>query len=108
MADQEKRRKLLQAINSPLGFYVLALLIVETFLTLVLTIKGPANFLATGVWLGIGMFFLVILCVTGIAWFKPENLALSEDSYQERYMADRGDSLGGTTDQKVLSEGGDE
>ena len=95
MANSNKRRALLQVINSPLGFYALALLIVETFLALVLGLAGLPQLIGPVMYLGVGMFVLVVGCVALTIWFRPENPALSEKSHQERYMAERGDSLSG-------------
>ncbi len=73
MRIPDRRRTILQIINSPLGFYILALLIGESFLGLVMGLGGAKNFLATGAFLGVGMFVLVVACVRVVAWFKPEH-----------------------------------
>ncbi len=76
------RSKAVQAVHSPLGFFVLALLIVETFL------------LGTGIWFGlsaewklaaIGVGVILFLIVFGtVVWLVvayPQNLVFSEESH---------------------------
>ena len=76
------RSKAVQAVHSPLGFFVLALLIVETFL------------FGTGSWFGlpdpwkiaaIGVGILLFLAVFGtVVWLVvkyPQNLVFSEESH---------------------------
>jgi len=71
--------KIIEAVTRPLGFYVLALLIVEGFLTLVLTLSDISNTAREyGMWAGIGLFLLVFLIVSLLTWFKPENLIFAE------------------------------
>ena len=69
------RTKLVRGITAPLGFYVLALLIVESFLAAVLIFAEiPTADGMTGVLAGAGMFALVIILVTLLVWKKPDNL----------------------------------
>lgn len=76
------RTKAVQAVHSPLGFFVLALLIVESFL------------FGTGTWFGlpepwkiaaIGIGVLLFLAVFGtVVWLVvkyPQNLVFSEESH---------------------------
>ncbi|GAH79035.1 unnamed protein product [marine sediment metagenome] len=71
--------KIIEAVTRPLGFYVLALLIVEGFLTLVLTFSNISTTAREyGMWAGIGLFLLVFIVVSLLAWFKPENLIFAE------------------------------
>jgi len=72
------RKGLIENINTPLGFYVLALLIVEGFLCIVLT-KGnlEAPLQATGMLAGIFLFLVVVVLVSIFVWFKPTHLIFS-------------------------------
>ncbi|HMG04002.1 MAG TPA: hypothetical protein VK581_00990 [Chthoniobacterales bacterium] len=59
--DQQRRLGLLGAIDTPLKFYVLALLIVETFLGATLVgARLDAELQKICIWLGVGMFALVV------------------------------------------------
>ena len=70
-----------------MGFYVLALLIVESFLAAVLIFAEiPTSERMTGVWVGAGMFTLVIVLVTLLVWHKPDNLIFDK----EAHLVDRG------------------
>jgi 4-amino-4-deoxy-L-arabinose transferase-like glycosyltransferase len=73
---------MIQVVNTPLGFFVLALLIVESFLATVL-IGGnlqPDDKLL-GMWLGIGLFILVTSAVFTLVWYKPENLTFDKEAH---------------------------
>ena len=67
-----------ESIGKPLGFYVLALLIVEGFLTTLLVAsdldKGDKRW---GMWAGIGLFVLVVGIVSAFVWVKPTNLTFT-------------------------------
>lgn len=86
--------RIIEVIDKPLGFYVLALLIVESFLGLVLVgaknLKGV--YLNIGMWMGVGMFILVILVVTVSVLWKPQNLTFDRDAH----LIDRGRAPFGT------------
>jgi len=71
-----------KAITSPLGFYVLALLIVETTIGLVL-IKSDldAKDKFYGLILAVGMFVLVVVLVTVLVWFKAQDLTYDRDAH---------------------------
>jgi hypothetical protein len=68
--------QIIAAINAPLGFYVLSLLIVETFLGTVLL--GPSGLGVPEkvilVYVGVGLFILVFTVVSLLVWFKASNL----------------------------------
>lgn len=71
--------RIIEAIDKPLGFYVLALLIVEGFLVLVLTLSGfGPQAQERGMWAGIGLFVLVVVVVTICVWKKPTHLVFTE------------------------------
>lgn len=74
--------RLKQDLTAPLGFFVLALLIVESFLGAVL-VGGklePADKI-TGMWLGVVLFVLVVVVVFVLVWFKPENLTFDKNAH---------------------------
>lgn len=72
---------IISGITAPLGFFVLALLIVETFLGAVLVAADLESFLQEAcVWSGIGMFVLVVVLVFLLVWFKPRNLLFDKDA----------------------------
>lgn len=81
-SDGKYRIGILKAITAPLGFFVLALLIVEVFLGTVLgagKLDPSLQFLALGA--GIGLFLFVVIIVAIFVWFKPENLMFDKDAY---------------------------
>ncbi len=76
------RTGLLEAITAPLGFFVLALLIVETFLGAVLLGSDlEKSQKMIGLWAGVGMFVLVVLIVALLVWHKPENLTFDKTAH---------------------------
>jgi hypothetical protein len=79
---KSKRERVVQVVNTPLGFFVLALLIVESFLATVL-IGGnlEAGDKLMGMWLGIGLFVLVTAAVFALVWWKPENLTFDKEAH---------------------------
>ena len=86
-----KRARVITAVNTPLGFFVLALLIVEAFLATVLVgAELDPNQKITGMWLGIILFFLVTAAVFSLVWWKPENLTFDK----EAHLIDRGKVYG--------------
>jgi len=86
-----KRGRVITAVNTPLGFFVLALLIVEAFLaTVLIGANLDASRKITGMWLGIVLFILVTVAVFALVWFKPENLMFDK----EALLIDRGKAYG--------------
>lgn len=78
-----------KSISTPLGFFVLSLLIVETFLGAVTTVSPlSANERIIVIWLGVGMFVLVILLVSALVWFKPDNLTFDKDAHLDAHARD--------------------
>jgi len=77
------RNRILEAIDRPLGFYVLALLIVETFLGFALNAAGAeaCKLRFWGMLLGVGMFVYITLTVTVIVWFKAHVLLYDRDAH---------------------------
>ena len=83
--------KLLEAVNAPLGFFVLALLIVESFLAAAM-LGGSLNeqHQLTVLCMGVGMFLIVIAAVTILVWKKPENLTFDKQAHLVRSQAEYG------------------
>lgn len=75
MQINQSRKGLIETINIPLGFYALALLIVESFLTSVLIFGNlEAQLKREGMLAGIGLFLFVVTLVSIFVWFKPTHL----------------------------------
>jgi hypothetical protein len=95
------RSKLILAINSPLGFFVLALLIVESFLGIVLTYANiESQYKNTFIWIGCILFLFVTSIVSLLVWFKPENLTFDK----EAHLVDKGKMTFGTDQQTIKPE----
>jgi hypothetical protein len=73
---------IIRAISTPLGFYVLSLLIVEATLGLVLV---AAKLTEEHVWQGffvvIGLFLVVFSVVTGLVIWSPRNLLYGKEEH---------------------------
>jgi hypothetical protein len=92
------RAKLVEAINTPLGFFVLALLIVEAFLaTVLLWAELASTEKMNCVWLGVGLFILVVAIVGILVWHRPLHLTFDRDAH----LLDRGKMPFGTNQEKV-------
>ena len=95
------RSRLILAINSPLGFFVLALLIVESFLGIVLTYADiDKEYKNTFISIGCGLFVLVTIIVSLLVWFKPENLTFDKDAH----LVDKGKWVYGSDQQTIKPE----
>ncbi len=82
MRDQNTWHGIIDSISAPLGFFVLALLIVETFLASVLIFgKLSESNQFIGMLLGIGLFALLTIMVFLLVWHKPKNLTFDKSSY---------------------------
>jgi hypothetical protein len=100
-ASGPPRTSILDTITAPLGFFVLALLIVETFLATVLVGAGlERSDKLAGMWAGIGMFVLVVVAVYTLVWFKPENLTFDKTAH----LLDRGKAPWGTEQRQVSAD----
>jgi uncharacterized membrane protein required for colicin V production len=81
----ETRGRLIEAITSPIGFFVLALLIVEAFLATVLVGASlEAKDKMIGVWFGVGMFVLVVIMVFILVCFRPQNFVFDRGAHLEQ------------------------
>jgi tetratricopeptide (TPR) repeat protein len=94
------RANVLGAISAPLGFYVLALLIVEVFIaTVPFSSNLEADAVAGYVYLGVGMFVMVVVIVTCLVWFKPTHITFSESSHLQQSVSQLTERM--DLDQKV-------
>ena len=94
---------LVEAVTAPLGFFVLALLIVESFLAAAL-IRGGLNASnqLTVLWMGVGLFIVVIVTVAILVWKKPENLTFDKQAHLERSWAAYGTDSQTVTNRDAL------
>ncbi len=98
MNNQKFRRGIIETIKSPLGFYVLALLIAEAFIALCVifsNLEPEKKFI--GLLIGIGIFLLIIIIVALFAWFKPHNLTYNGYAH----LLDTGKIPWGTNEDEV-------
>lgn len=78
----KQKKRVRRPIRTPLGFYALALLIVEGFLgTVIIATDLPSGIKILGIWIGSAVFVLVILIVAVFAWFRPTNLMYDQYSH---------------------------
>jgi len=80
---EEERSNIIKAITTPLGFFALSLLIVEGFLGIVLGFTKVSNewFYFVGMVIGAFLFFLVVLGVWLLVWYRPENIVKAGRDY---------------------------
>lgn len=86
MNNNEERSSIIQTVNNPLGFFALALLIVEGFLGIILVFAknpNPEKMDFWGMIIGAILFLLVVIAVTILTWFKPDSLGLSGKDYKD-------------------------
>lgn len=105
----ETRASIINVITTPLGFFALALLIVEGFLGIVVIGSGAtldSTAKLTGMWMAIGAFAGVVVVVALMVWLIPENLTLSGKDWQERAKNTHswGDSSDPSTKQEISDE----
>jgi len=73
---------IIRAISTPLGFYVLSLLIVEATIGLVLTAsKLTEDHVWWGFFVVIGLFLLVFIVVTILVIWFPKNLLYGKEEH---------------------------
>lgn len=81
------RVQIIEAITAPLGFYVLGLLIVEGFFTVITIASGfQREDRLFVIKLGAALFIAVFLVVSLLVWYKPANLMFDKGSI----LIDRG------------------
>ncbi len=80
MANRQSEWKgLLESINRPLGFYSLALLIIESFLAIVYVFGNvEASVKIVVFYTGVVLFVLVFSVVSIMVWCRPDHLIFSE------------------------------
>jgi hypothetical protein len=72
----------MRQVTTPLGFYVLTLLILEGTLSIVLTCSRlPEERVWNGFLWMIGVFVGVVVIVTLFVWQKPESLLFEKEQY---------------------------
>lgn len=92
--------RILEVVDKPLGFFVLALLIIESFLALVLSLSNlNEEHKFYGLLLGVGMFLFVVVVVSFIVAWKPQNLTYDRDAH----LIDRGKATFGTDAKPVAA-----
>jgi hypothetical protein len=80
--SDKARIDVIRSITTPLGFFVLALLIVEVTLGIVLsTSRLPEQYVWPGFLWMVGIFIGVVLIVTGLTIFSPKNLLYGKEEY---------------------------
>ncbi len=77
-SETSRSSELIKGITSPLGFYVLALLIVESFMAIVGPKSGDPMM---GMWVGVGLFVYITAIVTLLACFNPEALTFDKEAH---------------------------
>jgi len=80
--DNKGRASLVSVITTPLGFFALALLIVEGFLGI--TVVGSGFTSGEKFWgmiVGAFLFLCVVVIVTILVWKQPQHLTFSESSH---------------------------
>lgn len=78
------RQGIIESINTPLGFFVLALLIVESFLALVLYTSGlTEEHKFYGLLAGVALFLIVFGAVIIIVWCKPWSLVYDKEAQRQ-------------------------
>ena len=81
----KSREKMIKAVGAPLGYFVLALLIVETFLGAALVGGNlDATLQLICIIAGIAMFFTLTFAVCLFVWFKPLNLIFDRDAHLKK------------------------
>jgi len=86
---EEEKSNIIKAITTPLGFFALALLIVEGFMGIVLVFSKEQNeyFYFLGMIIGAVLFILVVVLVWYLVRYNPEKIVKSGKDYVEEYKA---------------------
>lgn len=89
---------MLSAVTRPLGFFVLALLIVEAFLGTVLVGSDLSpDHKYIGMWVGVALFVFVVALVAFFVWKKPRHLMFD----QLGHLVDSGKAAYGSNIQPI-------
>lgn len=81
---QSNYADIIKAVKNPLGFFVLALLVVETFLAVAFIaggFSGTIKLVLIGI--GVALFMFVVTPVLVLVWKKPQNLTFDQSAYLE-------------------------
>lgn len=78
-AEADARVSIINAVKTPLGFFTLVILVIESIFLAesAITAQTPA-------WMPFSLMALVVVCVSLIAWFRPRAL---NPSQPDRYVA---------------------
>lgn len=88
------RARLIEAINSPLGFFVLALLIVEGFLgAVMLWAKLDISNKMICIYMGVGLFVILVIVVSILVWYKPTSLTYDREAHLVEKQQQRIDKI---------------
>ena len=100
------RVRLIEVITAPLGFFVLALLIVEAFLgTVLIATNLDAAGILQCIWLGVAMFVMVVGIVAVLVWYRPDNLTFDKAAHLSRIVGQISEQLGHSEQvQEILRE----
>lgn len=83
----DRRDAIISVITTPLGFFALALLIVEGFLGIVVIGSGQtldSSAKLTGMYMAFVAFIIIVAIVAIMVWLIPEKLTLSGKDWQDR------------------------
>lgn len=97
----DKRDSIINVVTSPLGFFALALLIIEGFLAIVVIGAGSSladNAKLWGMFIAAGAFLVVVSIVALMVWKIPNHLTYRgsdwmEDAKLKKNWADQGEPL---------------
>ena len=82
MKERDTYSKIIELINAPLGFFVLALLIIESFLTIIITnSKLETSSQMIYVFTGVILFAYITILVFILVWRKPKHLVYDKESH---------------------------
>ena|SRR6266576_1622653 len=82
VASGKARTDVIRSITTPLGFFVLALLVVEVTLGIVLSrSRLPEQYVWPGFLWMVGIFIGVVVVVTALTIFCPKNLLYGKEEY---------------------------
>ena len=79
----DKRSSIINVITSPLGFFALALLLVEGFLGIAISSNNPSAVML-GMWMAASAFVLVVVIVALMVCFIPDKLTFSSEDHLKK------------------------
>ena len=97
------RSRIINAINGPLGFFVLTLLIVAVFWgTGLVGTEMESNDFLTWTYLGVSKSVLVVAVVSVLVWAKPDNLTFDKSAHLSQRITVISDGIDGNKRRKGL------